>query len=732
MTSYCLAMKSRIEEKPSLTKYSLITFFSETLGGALFSAVLQMLFDRVDSRQVLDYFCGRKLDEKLLRKLKRKLVSIKAVVDDAEQKQFRNACVRAWLHEVRDVLLDTEDLLDEIDSNSPGVSWKLNPIRIGLARSLDDQESLINQKDDLGLKSADRVGIGLDEFDVLTVTKAIIGEITKSKDDSEDLQMVQGRLKEKLIGRKFLVVLDDVWNEGRQKWKTFQTPLNYGAKGSKILVTTRSMKVASIVQSSEEHELKQLGGDHSWQVFAKHAFQDDNPQMSAELKEIGTKIVEKCKGLPLALETVGSLLRSKSSVSEWKSILRSEIWEFPEEDSKIIPALLLSYYHLPSHLKRCFSYCAIFPKDHKVSLQKKLMDSTLMIYYQGPSFNDPAEATNRLEVPDTIGDLIHLRSLNLSRTAIKNLPHSRCSLYNLETLRLNYCLNLKEMPSDLHKLTNLHHLELTGNSLTKVPIYMGKMMNLQILMTPFNVGISSELHIQQLGELSLHGEILIKDLQNTVNPLDALAADLKNKALLVQLNLQWDSKRSLDNSMKERDVLENLQPSKHLKQLSINEYGGTQFPLWLSDNSLSNVVSLTLKNCKHCLWLPSLGLLIFLKHLEIMGLDCMARIDADFYGNSSSSSFPKSSKSCCEEMSQAERHLPEQLSHLKELLVEDCKQLTTLAPRTPEICELHLRACGKLQIDHHSTTLKRLEIEGENMEASLLERLGHIISHNPL
>jgi len=87
----------------------------ETLGGALFGAVLQVLFHKLDSHQVLDYFRGKKLDEKLLKNLRRKLVSINAVVDDAELKQFTNPYVIAWLDDVRDVLLDTEDLLDEID-----------------------------------------------------------------------------------------------------------------------------------------------------------------------------------------------------------------------------------------------------------------------------------------------------------------------------------------------------------------------------------------------------------------------------------------------------------------------------------------------------------------------------------------------------------------------------------------------------------------------------------------
>ncbi|RDX62987.1 putative disease resistance RPP13-like protein 1, partial [Mucuna pruriens] len=91
----------------------------------------------------------------------------------------------------------------------------------------------------------------------------------------------------------------------------------------------------------------------------------------------------------------------------------------------------------------------------------------------------------------------------------------------------------------------------------------------------------------------------IRDLQNILNPWDALIADLRNKTQLY--------------------VFENLQPSKYLKDLSIRYYGGTQFPNWLFDNSLSNVVFLRLEHCKYCLLLPPLGILLFLKDLTIKG-----------------------------------------------------------------------------------------------------------------
>ena len=467
------------------------------------------------------------------------------------------------------------------------------------------------------------------------------------------------------------------------------------------------------------------------QVFAKHAVQDDDSKLNSELKEIGMKIAEKCQGLPLALETVGSLLQSKSSIAEWKGILKSNIWDLPIENSKIIPALLLSYYHLPSHLKRCFAYCALFPKYHMFNkerlilswmaenflqcsqqnkspeevgeqyfndllsrsffqqsiTQDKMYDFPLpftqdmMYFVMHDVLNDLAKYVsgemcyklgvdrpgsipktsrhfsmikNRIEcdeyrslrdakrlrtflsissncamsiqelisnfkflrllslsschnikeVPDTIVDLIHLRSLDLSYTYIERLPDSICSLYNLQVLKLNNCNLLKELPLTLHELTKLRRLEFKGTTLQKVSILLEKLKNLQVWTGGFEVGkSSSEFSIQHLGQLVLHGNLSLLNLENVVNPCDSLAVDLKNKTHLVGLDLKWDLERKNEESIKEREVLENLQPSRHLEQLSIFNYCGTQFPGWLSENFLFNMVSLKLYYCKYCQWL---------------------------------------------------------------------------------------------------------------------------------
>lgn len=65
---------------------------------------------------------------------------------------------------------------------------------------------------------------------------------------------------------------------------------------------------------------------------------------------------------------MGNLLRSKRTVREWQRILDSEMWKVEEIGKGLLSPLLLSYNDLPSNsmVKRCFSYCAIFPKDYNI------------------------------------------------------------------------------------------------------------------------------------------------------------------------------------------------------------------------------------------------------------------------------------------------------------------------------------------------------------------------------
>ncbi|KAK2386085.1 putative disease resistance protein [Trifolium repens] len=200
-------------------------------------------------------------------------------------------------------------------------------------------------------------------FDVIGLTKAILRSFHSSA-DGEDLNLLQNQLQQRLTGKKYLLVLDDVWNRSEECWERLLLPLYHGSVGSKIIVTTRDKEVASVMKSAELHILKQLKKNECWSMFVRHAFHGRNASDYPDLESIGEKILEKCGGLPLAVKTLGNLLRRKFSKREWVKILETDLLRLSEGDSNINPILRLSYHNLSSSLKRCFAYCSIFPRGH--------------------------------------------------------------------------------------------------------------------------------------------------------------------------------------------------------------------------------------------------------------------------------------------------------------------------------------------------------------------------------
>ncbi|KAJ7949557.1 Disease resistance protein [Quillaja saponaria] len=917
----------------------------ELVGGAFLSAFLQVAFDRLASREIVDYVQGRKLKEGLLKKLKITLLSINQLLDDAEEKQIRNPNVKEWLHELKDAVFDAEDLLDDIATEyelemttskvrkfftNASLTQFDKEIEQRIGEVLDNLEHLAKQKDVLGLTEGIGVGAGVggkltkrmpttslldessvygrdddkeaimklllsddvrgsqppvisivgmggmgkttlaqlvynhqkvkdhfvlkawvcisEEFDVINMTKTILEALNVSINDSNNLNLLQHKLKEKLDEKKFLLVLDDVWNQNSTCWELFWTPFNYGAQGSKILVTTRSEKVAKVMHSVPLYHLHQLCREESWKLFVHNAFRNTDPSAYPYLEVIGRNIVDKCEGLPLAIKTLGGMLYAKFSEEEWGKILKSDIWDLSDDESNIIPALSLSYHYLPSSLKRCFAYCSIFPKDYEFnkkelvhlwmaegllpqSKKSKRMEEVGEEYFQNlasmsffqlsddggcfvmhdllndlaksvagdfyfrlegdciqdipqetrhlsfsRSFSDsfvrfkPICNCNRLrsfialdrsmlygylpsklihdliptlkcmrvlsfsgyieisELPDSIGNLKHLRYLNLCNTGIRKLPDSICMLHNLQTLKLTGCWSLTELPSDMQKLVNLRHLEFTYFQIRYMPLHMGKLKHL-LTLTAFYVGKSSETGINQLGQLSqLQDTLSILQLQNVVDPMEALEANLKNREYLKKLELVWNGNN--EDSQKERDVLERLQPYKNLKILTVKGYGGTRFPEWIGDcSSLPNIVHLELTNSKYCLSLPTIGQLPSLKELSISSFDGIEVIGPEFYGNSTLSITPPFRSletlkfegmvswekwycfqgenetagvfACLQEIQikncpRLTEHLPPYLPSLRKLMIFGCQQLMVPFPRVPSLCVLQLGTCEKM------------------------------------
>ncbi|XP_064997346.1 putative disease resistance RPP13-like protein 1 [Musa acuminata AAA Group] len=198
-------------------------------------------------------------------------------------------------------------------------------------------------------------------FNVERLTKEIIESITENKCDLSNLDTLQVVLKKNLTSKRFLLVLDDVWNEDSLKWERFCAPLRYGEPGSKILVTTRSKKIAEMV--GNPIPLGGLDEASYWKLFKKCAFGSEDAGEFPQLEAIAKKIAGRLKGLPLAARTVGGLLKVQMNEKHWRNIAGSEIWQLPQDEEGVLPVLQLSYRCLPTHLKRCFVFCSLFPED---------------------------------------------------------------------------------------------------------------------------------------------------------------------------------------------------------------------------------------------------------------------------------------------------------------------------------------------------------------------------------
>ncbi|KAL7204419.1 hypothetical protein ACSBR2_017483 [Camellia fascicularis] len=199
--------------------------------------------------------------------------------------------------------------------------------------------------------------------------KLIVEKLIKSANGGEcenlEMDQLQQKLRKCLDGKRYVLVLDDVWSENREEWIGLEDLLMGGVKGSKIIVTTRSEKVALIMGATSPYRLKGLSEDDSWSLFKQLAFGRRQLEENQSLVTIGKEILTNCGGVPLAIRTVGSLLYLKDTEIEWLNV-KKKLWQIARDETHILPTLKVSYDYLPSHLKPCFAYCALFPISRRI------------------------------------------------------------------------------------------------------------------------------------------------------------------------------------------------------------------------------------------------------------------------------------------------------------------------------------------------------------------------------
>ncbi|XP_065635041.1 disease resistance protein RGA2 [Quercus suber] len=205
-----------------------------------------------------------------------------------------------------------------------------------------------------------------ENFDAKIIVKKILECVKHKKPEDLEMNLLANDVLKEINGKRYLIVLDDVWNEDREKWFSLKKILMGGARGSRIVMTTRSQMVAKISQTIQPHVLQGLDEQHAWSLFKKMAFEEGEEPKNASFVEIGKEILKKCAGVPLAIKTIGGLLYFKKTEMEWLSFKINELSKIRQNESDILPTLKLSYDLLASHLKQCFAYCSLFPKDYKI------------------------------------------------------------------------------------------------------------------------------------------------------------------------------------------------------------------------------------------------------------------------------------------------------------------------------------------------------------------------------
>ena len=177
------------------------------------------------------------------------------------------------------------------------------------------------------------------------------------------------QIRAEILGQKCLLILDDVHNEDPKKLDTLKGYLlEFNSNtGNNIVLTTRSDNVGQIMKIHHPpHHLEKLSKDDCWSIMKKRTFIEGRTPLTLDWEVIGREIAKRCGGVPWAARVLGGTMCFQFDKNKWLEIQNNKIWDLLDEDnSDMFPVLKLCFDQLSTpSLKRCFAYCAIFPKDY--------------------------------------------------------------------------------------------------------------------------------------------------------------------------------------------------------------------------------------------------------------------------------------------------------------------------------------------------------------------------------
>ncbi|EYU29512.1 hypothetical protein MIMGU_mgv1a022452mg, partial [Erythranthe guttata] len=348
------------------------------------------------------------------------LQSVIEVIDSVKDKIKRRAprirCLLLLMVEFDEELIQ---LLDALTGRQP--SLQIIPIvgmggigKTTLARNAYESRLILNHFDICAWATISQ------EYSLKKIFSKLLSRQTSGVGQEIEQQLGQ-KLYQRLIGRRYLIILDDVWSIDAWEKMMFFFPDNNN--GSRIIITTRLSNV-SIYFGSSYFSKKFLDEDKSWNLFCEKAFPQEEV-CPPQLEEIGKKIAKKCKGLPLLIVVIGGLLRKSSCTQEYWENISQNMNSILDSEEQNLDILSLSYRQLPAHLKPCFFYTGIYPEDYEIHL------SELIKLWIAEGFIKPNKIKSLEEVGEGyLKDLVERNLLSVGRLRL-NGQIKTCTIHDL-------------------------------------------------------------------------------------------------------------------------------------------------------------------------------------------------------------------------------------------------------------------------------------------------------------
>ena len=202
-------------------------------------------------------------------------------------------------------------------------------------------------------------------LDLIKVQNGIANAVKESLSEKEDQNVRAGTLLSMLKGKRFVLILDDMWEAIRLEEIGIPEPTE--ENGCKLVITTRSLEVCRSM-GCKTVQVKPLSEKEALELFLEKAELDISKVPT--LKETVELVVKECAGLPLAIVTIASSLKGEKDICEWRNALlelSNNVRSIKVHDDEIFVRLKFSYDRLKEErIQPYFLYCALYLEDHDI------------------------------------------------------------------------------------------------------------------------------------------------------------------------------------------------------------------------------------------------------------------------------------------------------------------------------------------------------------------------------